>query len=197
MFSRLKYRCKQSASRHLSMQSIWREAQCLTLITDNLKSENRNFSVSCDAERQDFAESWFQTCWWRSACFVWSSCWESTQSSYLLTYQRLWSIEWMMKMRMQNFRSTIWWEWQSAFLNSLINRSRQELDMRWLDHRLLTSKTEFSFQIISAQIARLRCECLLTQLIRCFLDSDIVANNQLRDISACNWYEEKRNVWHS
>ncbi len=102
-----------------------------------------------------------------------------------LTHQRLWSIEWTTKMRMQNFRSTMWQKWQRG------------LDMRWLDHRPSTSKTEFSFQIISAQIARSRCECLSKQLARCFSDSDIVANSQLQGISACNRYEEKRNVWRS
>ncbi len=131
------------------------------------------------------------------ACSVWSSRWGSAQLPYSLTHQRLWSIEWTAKMRMQDFRSTIWREWQSAFLNPSINRPRRELDMRWLDHRPSAPKAGFSFQTISAQIARPRCECLLTQLARCFPGSDTVANGQLRGISACNRYEEKRNAWRS
>jgi len=66
--------------------------------------------------------------------------------------------------------------------------------MRWLDHRLSTSKAEFPFQTISAQIARPRCECLPTQFVRCFPGSDTVANGQLRGISACNRYDTKRSA---
>jgi len=56
MFPRLRYRRKQSASRHLSVQPVRREAQRLALVTDNLEGEDRNPSVSRDAERRGFAE---------------------------------------------------------------------------------------------------------------------------------------------
>lgn len=137
----------------------------------------------------------FNHSWWMNirACSVWSSCWESAQLFYFSHSSKI------MINRVNdedaNAELTHFSTFQCRF--NMINRSWWELDMRWLDHRFSTSKTEFSFQNISVQIARLRCECLSTQLVRCFLDSDIVAHDQLRDISACNQYEEKRNVWRS
>jgi hypothetical protein len=57
MFSRLRYRRKWPASRHLSVQPVRREVQRLTLVTVNLEGEeDRNSSVSRDAERRGFAE---------------------------------------------------------------------------------------------------------------------------------------------